>query len=84
VPEILDLVERTKPGPFLKRTIELGAYLGIRRDGRLIAMAGEQPVLHVAAANTGAILLYERLGFAVRTPVVFGDYRDPSTASAAT
>ncbi|AGM07516.1 GNAT family N-acetyltransferase [Amycolatopsis keratiniphila] len=42
VPEILDLVERTKPGPFRKRTIELGTYLGIRRDGELIAMAGER------------------------------------------
>ncbi|MEW1777067.1 GNAT family N-acetyltransferase [Streptomyces sp. NPDC086777] len=42
VPEILDLIERTRPGPFLPRTIELGSYLGIRRDGRLIAMAGER------------------------------------------
>ncbi|WP_329066756.1 GNAT family N-acetyltransferase [Amycolatopsis sp. NBC_01480] len=42
VPEILELVELTKPGPFLKRTIEMGTYLGIRRDGRLVAMAGER------------------------------------------
>jgi N-acetylglutamate synthase-like GNAT family acetyltransferase len=42
VPEILDLVARTKPGPFLKRTIELGTYLGIRDRGRLIALAGER------------------------------------------
>jgi ribosomal protein S18 acetylase RimI-like enzyme len=42
VPEMLALVERTKPGPFLARTIELGTYLGIRRDGALIAMAGER------------------------------------------
>ncbi|MFE9126007.1 GNAT family N-acetyltransferase [Streptomyces sp. NPDC003631] len=42
VPEMLDLVERTRPGPFLPRTIELGTYLGIRRDGALIAMAGER------------------------------------------
>jgi ribosomal protein S18 acetylase RimI-like enzyme len=42
VPEILDLVERAKPGPFRKRTIELGRYLGIRENGRLIAMAGER------------------------------------------
>jgi len=40
--EILDLVARTDPGPFRKRTVELGRYLGIRRDGRLIAMAGER------------------------------------------
>lgn len=42
VPEILDLVARTRPGPFLKRTVELGAYLGIRHRGRLIAVAGER------------------------------------------
>jgi ribosomal protein S18 acetylase RimI-like enzyme len=42
VPEILELIVRTKPGPFLPRTIELGDYFGIRRDGALIAMAGER------------------------------------------
>jgi ribosomal protein S18 acetylase RimI-like enzyme len=42
VPEMLDLVARTQPGPFLKRTIELGTYLGIRREGNLVAMAGER------------------------------------------
>ncbi|MEU6139832.1 GNAT family N-acetyltransferase [Streptomyces sp. NPDC047081] len=42
VPEMLDLVARTRPGPFEARTIELGTYLGIRRDGALIAMAGER------------------------------------------
>jgi len=42
VPEILDLIERTRPGPFRPRTIELGAYLGIRRRGALVAVAGER------------------------------------------
>jgi ribosomal protein S18 acetylase RimI-like enzyme len=42
VPEMLELVARTEPGPFLTRTIELGDYLGIRRDGALAAMAGER------------------------------------------
>ncbi|NMD54591.1 MULTISPECIES: GNAT family N-acetyltransferase [Tsukamurella] len=43
VSEMTALVERTKPGPFLPRTIELGTYLGIRdTDGTLIAMAGER------------------------------------------
>ncbi|MFJ6391013.1 GNAT family N-acetyltransferase [Streptomyces sp. NPDC091972] len=42
VPEMLDLVERTRPGPFLPRTHELGTYLGIRAGGRLVAMAGER------------------------------------------
>jgi predicted GNAT family acetyltransferase len=42
VPEMLALVERTRPGPFRNRTIELGTYLGIRRGGALVAMAGER------------------------------------------
>jgi ribosomal protein S18 acetylase RimI-like enzyme len=42
VPEMLDLTRRTKPGPFLARTVEMGTYLGIRRDGALVAMAGER------------------------------------------
>ncbi len=42
VPEMLDLIARTDPGPFRERTIELGTYLGIRHDGALVAMAGER------------------------------------------
>ncbi|MEV4347259.1 GNAT family N-acetyltransferase [Actinoplanes sp. NPDC049596] len=42
VPEILDLIERTRPGPFRTRTIELGGYLGVRDNGALIAMAGQR------------------------------------------
>jgi len=42
VPEMLALVERTKPGPFLPRTVEMGNYLGIRFHGELVAMAGER------------------------------------------
>ncbi|WP_433366654.1 GNAT family N-acetyltransferase [Actinoplanes sp. CA-142083] len=42
VPEILDLVDRTRPGPFRPRTIALGTYLGVRRDGALVAVAGER------------------------------------------
>jgi predicted GNAT family acetyltransferase len=40
--EMLALVARTQPGPFEPRTHELGTYLGVRRDGALIAMAGER------------------------------------------
>jgi len=116
VPEILDLVARTRPGPFGKRTAELGTYLGIRRAGALVALAGERmrldgyteisavctdpayrgaglaarligavvavirergdiPFLHAADDNTGAIRLYEHLGFTIRTPIVFAAYR---------
>ncbi|MGW2572186.1 GNAT family N-acetyltransferase [Streptomyces sp. NPDC001537] len=42
VPEMLDLVAPTRPGPFLARTIRMGTYLGIRHRGRLIAIAGER------------------------------------------
>jgi ribosomal protein S18 acetylase RimI-like enzyme len=41
-PEILELVERTAPGPFRPHTNRLGSYLGLRRHGRLVAMAGER------------------------------------------
>jgi ribosomal protein S18 acetylase RimI-like enzyme len=42
VPEMLALVAETRPGPFFPRTIEMGTYLGIRRQGRLVAIAGER------------------------------------------
>lgn len=42
VDDMTDLVTRTRPGPFLPRTITLGTYLGIRIDGKLVAMAGER------------------------------------------
>lgn len=42
VPAMLALTELTKPGPFMKRTRELGTFLGIRVDGELVAMTGER------------------------------------------
>jgi ribosomal protein S18 acetylase RimI-like enzyme len=45
-PEMLDLVGRTRPGPFFERTVELGTYLGLREGGELVAMAGERMHLH--------------------------------------
>ncbi|MEU9021482.1 GNAT family N-acetyltransferase [Actinomadura sp. NPDC048394] len=118
VPEMLDLVGRARPGPFWSRTREMGTYVGIRENGRLVAMAGERlrppgwteisavctapeargrghaarlvralaarieargerPFLHVAEENTGAVALYERLGFEVRKRVTFRGFRTP-------
>jgi ribosomal protein S18 acetylase RimI-like enzyme len=45
VPEMLALTARTQPGPFDRRTCEMGDYFGLRVDGVLVAMAGER--LHV-------------------------------------
>jgi GNAT superfamily N-acetyltransferase len=42
VPDMLELVALTHPGPFRPRTYTLGTYLGIRIDGRLAAMAGQR------------------------------------------
>jgi len=118
VPEMLELIERTRPGPFLPRTIELGTYVGVRHEGALVAMAGErlrppgwteisavctdvafrgrglgarlvldavarvrargeQPFLHAAAENTGAIRLYRSLGFRLRRTAEFVVVRVP-------
>ena len=109
-PEMLALATLTKPGPFFDKTHRLGDFIGVKRDGRLIAMAGErmkpagftevsgvcthpdfrgqglpgglmrivterilargeQALLHAYADNTGAIALYETLGFSIRSPV---------------
>jgi ribosomal protein S18 acetylase RimI-like enzyme len=123
VPEMLELVAQTEPGPFLSRTIELGDYLGIRREGALVAMAGERfrpdgwteisavcttpdhrgrglasalvgaliariqrrserAFLHVMRTNTGAIRLYEALGFRQRQhPTLTIATREPPDAA---
>jgi len=107
VADMVELTALTKPGPFAERTLELGGYVGVRENGRLIAMAGERmhpdgwaeisavcthpdyrgrglgarvvltvakairergilPFLHVAVENTGALRLYQALGFEAR------------------
>jgi len=43
LPQILELVALSRPGPFGPRTIELGEYFGfVDGEGRLMAMAGER------------------------------------------
>ncbi|MGZ9100425.1 MAG: GNAT family N-acetyltransferase [Brevundimonas sp.] len=40
--EMLALATLTVPGPFFDKTHRLGDFIGVKRDGRLIAMAGER------------------------------------------
>lgn len=42
VDDMLAIVARNQPGPFRARTHQLGRYVGVRRGGRLVAMAGER------------------------------------------
>ncbi|MDW4571774.1 GNAT family N-acetyltransferase [Microbacterium sp. M3] len=68
VADMLAIVERNQPGPFRPRTHELGRYVGIRRDGRLVAMAGErlhpQGWTEISAVSTDTA--YRRQGLASR------------------
>lgn len=41
-PEMLELTALTKPGPFGRRTHELGNSVGIRSKGKLVAMSGQR------------------------------------------
>ena len=41
-PEMLALATLTNPGPFRERTRLMGDFFGVRRDGRLAAMAGQR------------------------------------------
>jgi GNAT superfamily N-acetyltransferase len=42
IPAMVELAKLTEPGPFRKRTSELGAFFGIFESGRLLAMAGQR------------------------------------------
>lgn len=44
-PEMLALATLTRPGPFLAKTHRLGSFIGVRHEGRLVAMAGERLTL---------------------------------------
>lgn len=41
-PDMLALATATEPGPFGPETHRTGRWFGVRRDGRLVAMAGER------------------------------------------
>jgi ribosomal protein S18 acetylase RimI-like enzyme len=117
--EMAALVAATEPGPWSTRTHELGEFVGVRVDGRIVAMAGQRmrladaveisavctdpayrgrgyaraavaaitarttaagrlPFLHVRADNTGAIRVYEGLGYRVRRTLRPGMYQAPT------
>lgn len=40
--EMLALARATEPGPFFAKTHRLGRFVGVRAEGRLVAMAGER------------------------------------------
>lgn len=41
-PAMLALATLTEPGPFFSRTNTVGRFVGVKRDGRLVAMAGRR------------------------------------------
>lgn len=66
--EMLALAHLTRPGPFHSRTHELGAFVGIKVEGRLVAMAGErlQPEDWVEVSGVCTHPSYRGLGYAAR------------------
>lgn len=40
--EMVALATLTKPGPFGLRTHEMGTFLGVRKEGKIVAMAGQR------------------------------------------
>jgi predicted GNAT family acetyltransferase len=42
VPQMLELTELTRPGPFYSKTITFGNYIGLFQNDQLISMAGER------------------------------------------
>lgn len=82
--EMLALAERTRPGPFLLGTVRLGGYVGIRDEGRLVAMAGRrmnpEGWIEVSAVCTDEA--YRGLGMGARLvrAVVSGIHREGQRA----
>lgn len=71
--EMLDLVRLVQPGFFYARTYLLGRYFGIRRQGRLVAMAGERlkitGLTEISAVNTHPDFTGQGLGRQLITQV---------------
>ncbi len=41
-PDIAEIVKLTEPGPYAPNVLELGRYIGIRDEGKLVALVGER------------------------------------------
>lgn len=56
IPQMIELTELTKPGPFLQRTIEFGNYTGIFENSKLVSMLGQRmqpsPYIEISAVCT--------------------------------
>ena len=56
LPQMLALIDLTRPGPFGPRSLELGDYFGLFERGALVAMAGERahhgPLREISAVAT--------------------------------
>ena len=70
VPDMLALTKLTKPGPFAKRTREMGDYFGIHVNRELIAMAGERLRLPGYTEISAVCTHPEHLGHGYATTLV--------------
>lgn len=74
--DMLALTQLTEPGPFFLRTWELGRYIGVRREGQLVAMAGERfrvpGFTEVSAVCTHPRVRGEGLGGALTLEIAHG------------
>jgi ribosomal protein S18 acetylase RimI-like enzyme len=52
-PQMQALARLTRPGPFASRTHRLGGFIGVKLQGRLVAMAGERMKLDGFAEVSG-------------------------------
>lgn len=66
--EMLALATLTKPGPFFSRTHQLGAFIGVRVEDQLVAMAGERmrPDGHTEASGVCVHPDHRGKGYAAR------------------
>ena len=70
-PEMAALSEAARPGPWRPRTPAYGDYYGVRREGRLVAMAGQRMLLAGGLAEvSGVCTLPECRGQGLATTLI--------------